>query len=384
MQWHRNTTIELTLVKANGPKKLNILKKGALMSVKFNGIYINTGQIRARAGGGGNIAPLRVLANPSLLPQDINRFGWSTALYGNTAYITSPFDATGATGGKIYVADLGTMTVSDTVLEQGTTLTGGTAYDNFGWSAAVNSSYLAVGVPTDDTHTITSTVEIYNRGTGAYIGSVTNPDTSVLDTDDYFGWGVALSSNRLLVGAPSQTADQITYAGAAYVFDAATRAVVRTLTGPVGASNENFGWSVAASDTYHAVGVPANSDDDTARVDIFNASTGVFVKSIPAPNVKAATNFGWSVALSGGILAVGSPFEEHDGKQTGRVYVFNVGTGELTHTFASQDTDVAADGDNFGISVGINGNILAVGSANERLATADALSKIFVYNLAAF
>ena len=48
------------------------------MSVKFNGIYINTGQIRARAGGGGNIAPLRVLANPSLLPQDINRFGWGT------------------------------------------------------------------------------------------------------------------------------------------------------------------------------------------------------------------------------------------------------------------------------------------------------------------
>lgn len=90
------------------------------------------------------------------------------------------------------------------------------------------------------------------------------------------------------------------------------------------------------------------------------------------------------MALSGGILAVGSPFEEHDGKQTGRVYVFNVSTGELTHTFASQDTDVAADGDNFGISVGINGNILVVGSANERLATTDALSKIFVYNLAAF
>lgn len=354
------------------------------MSVKFNGIYINTGQIRARAGGGSSIVPLRVLANPSLLPQDLNRFGWSTALYGDTAYITSPFDATGATGGKIYVADLGTMTVSDTVLEQGTTLTGGTAYDNFGWSAAVNSSYLAAGVPTDVTHTITSTVEIYNRSTGAYVGSVTNPDTSVLDTDDYFGWSVALSSNQLLVGAPCQTADQITYAGAAYVFDVTTRALVRTLVGPSGASNENFGWSVAASDPYYAVGVPANADTDTARVDIFNASTGAFVKSIPAPNAEAAMNFGWSVALSGSTLAVGSPFELHDGKQTGRVYVFNVSTGELTRTFASQDTDVAADGDNFGISVGVNGDIMVVGAANEQLATTEALSKIFVYDLAAF
>lgn len=353
------------------------------MSVKFNGIYINTGQIRARAGGGGSVAPMRVLANPSMLPQDINSFGWSIALYGNTAYITSPFDDDGTTGGKIFVVDLVNMEVSDNTLVQGTTLTGGTAYDNFGWSNAVNANYLAVGVPTDVTHALTSTVEVYNRSTGAYIGSITNPDTSVLATDDFFGWSVALSSSRLLVGAPNQTYDRAVYAGAAYLFDANTRTLVRTLTGPAGESNENFGWSVAASETYHAVGVPANSSDDIARVDIFNASTGAFVRSIVAPTTEASVNFGWSVALSGSTLAVGSPFELHNDIHAGRVYVFNAGTGELTHTYASQETELTADGDNFGISVGISGTTLVVGSANEQLASPTGQSRTMVYNITA-
>ena len=142
--------------------------------------------------------------------------------------------------------------------------------------------------------------------------------------------------------------------------------------------------STAASDEYIAVGVPSSDNGTTVgRVDIFNASTGAFIKSILPPNTYANNNFGWSIAISGNTLVVGSPFEPRAATPSGRVYMFDIVSGNLTRTLDSPDASGTADGDNYGTSVAIDGNVMLVGATTEKLTQFSANSKVYVYNLLA-
>ena len=49
----------------------------------------------------------------------------------------------------------------------------------------------------------------------------------------------------------------------------------------------------------------------------------------PPPDVQAYENFGYSVATSGGFTAVGAPFHSGPGEDIGLVKVFNSATGAL-------------------------------------------------------
>src|SRR5262249_27428411 len=71
---------------------------------------------------------------------------------------------------------------------------------------------------------------------------------------DIFGVSVAVSGNRVLVGAPSSQATGADGVGAAYLLDATSGARLQTFTAPMPAFNDTFGSSVALAGNLVAVG----------------------------------------------------------------------------------------------------------------------------------
>src|SRR5689334_9698038 len=157
--------------------------------------------------------------------------------------------------------------------------------------------------------------------------------------DDQFGYLIAFSGDTLVVGAPledsnangvngNQTNDNSTDSGAVYVFT--RNAGVWTQQAYLKASNTNsgdqFGVSVAIDGDTLAVGATSESSNatgvngdqtnhlapDSGAVYVFTRTSGVWSQQayIKASNTDAGDQFGVSVALAGDTLAVGAHHED--------------------------------------------------------------------------
>lgn len=157
-------------------------------------------------------------------------------------------------------------------------------------------------------------------------------------------------------------------------------------------AHDQFGWTVAlsgdtlavavGSEDSNATGVNGNQADNSApnagAVYVFTRSGATWAQQayIKASNTNAEDQFGFSVALSGDTLAVGARYEDSsstgiDGNQasngsleSGAVYVFTrVGTTWTQQAYIKA-SNTGAD-DEFGQSVSLSGDTLAVGASDE-------------------
>ncbi|MDH3451696.1 MAG: cadherin-like beta sandwich domain-containing protein, partial [Gammaproteobacteria bacterium] len=218
---------------------------------------------------------------------------------------------------------------------------------------AVNGTAVVSGLPTnplplgEGTNVISVTVTAADgTTTRTYSVTVTRPaagnfaqqaliKASNSDPGDEFAYAVALSGDTLVIGAPfeastdtNQTDDSAPGAGAVYVFVRSgdtwsQQAYIKASN--AGASDE-FGHSVALSGDTLAVGArnEASAVTGSNGNQLNNSAAGagavyVFVRSndawiqqayIKASNTGAADQFGTSVALAGDTLAVGAPRED--------------------------------------------------------------------------
>lgn len=154
-----------------------------------------------------------------------------------------------------------------------------------------------------------------------------------------------------------------------------------TLTSPNPQQQGDFGFSVATSGKITAVGAlyeTVNGFYDAGRVYTFNATTGALITTLTSPNVKATDHFGQSIAISGNMVLVGSPFETSSGLLgAGNVYLFNAKTGALIRTLTSPN--VQSDGA-FGFSVAMNGSIIVIGATQENAGGYSAAGRVYLFN----
>jgi len=216
-------------------------------------------------------------------------------------------------------------------------------------------------------------------------------------SSDGFGTVLALDGDILVVGAPIESSsgvgidstaddDSSPSSGAAYVFSRAGGAWTQLarIKAPNPSAMDSFGLAVAVSGDLIAIGAPGESsnttgvgdpgldDDDLPRsgaVYVYEISGGVqpvtfraFIKSLRA---SQDGGFGFSLAMDGNRLAVGSPGE---GGGTGNAYVFEL--NDLTDTSSwVERAFVGANfpdaGDRFGEAVSLRGDLLAVGAPGE-------------------
>lgn len=122
--------------------------------------------------------------------------------------------------------------------------------DRFGYQVAINSTKAAASAYLDDDNgSQAGAVYVFNHD-GSSIAKIKPSDGS---GGDYFGMGMAMSSSKLVVGAPGADNSSNVATGAVYVFDLDGTNQVK-ITPSDGTANDYFGSSVATDGTYIIVG----------------------------------------------------------------------------------------------------------------------------------
>jgi hypothetical protein len=219
------------------------------------------------------------------------------------------------------------------------------------------------------------------------------------DAQDNFGSNIAVDGDTLVVGAPDESSDALGIsgnqtdnsapnAGAIYVF---TRSgSVWTQQAYIKASNtgtgDRFGTSVGISGDTIVVGAPGEASDGSApsinsaasagAVYVFTRSGGTWTQQayIKASVVDAGDRFGTAVSISGNTIVVGAVGEDsniagnqadNNAADSGAVYIFTRSGAAWAQQAYIKASNIGA-GDQFGSTVSLDLDTLAVGSPFER------------------
>jgi len=143
------------------------------------------------------------------------------------------------------------------------------------------------------------------------------------------GFSVALDGPIVVTGAPDDDVGGQN-SGVVKVYDAASSALLHTLTNPSPAANDVFGWSVAVSGARVAVGAPDDSTGAAAAgsayvYDLASATPTVPMATLNNPRPADLDGFGASVAVDGTSVVAGAPYADIPTPDRGAAYVFGVG-----------------------------------------------------------
>jgi outer membrane protein assembly factor BamB len=214
--------------------------------------------------------------------------------------------------------------------------------DWFGASVAAAGPNLLVGAPLDHVDGVSGGgAYLFDGSTGKLLQSFHKPKPA---EGEWFGVSMAAAGDNVLIGAfLDNTGAQ--GAGAAYLFDGKTGALLHTLQAPKPAENGQFGIAVAAMGSTLIVGAPgANPGQPNAgAVYLFDATTGQWLRTLKAPTPVQDELFGSSVAVAGTNILVGAPGK--DPAPAGAAYLFDGQTGALLQRFQNP---TPAGGDMFG------------------------------------
>jgi hypothetical protein len=316
-----------------------------------------------------------------------DKFGYSVAISENTIVVgafndDSPLSNAGSA--YVFVRSGTTWT-----FQQKLTAGDATADDQFGNSVAITGEVIAVGANHADlpSNSEAGAVYVYLRtGTVWAQTQRLSPSLDVL-LGDHFGDSLAVSGNKLVIGASGDDTP-FTAAGAVYVFvDAGTASygLQQKLTISSGQNGDNFGFSVAiegntliggAIQWTPIVGQPAFG---AAYVYEFNGSTWVSQGRLTASDGASVDRFGYSVAVSNNVVAVGA--REDDtvvGGDAGSAYIFRRAGTIWTQRQKLTPSD-PFNGDRFGVSVALSFGNLVVGAAEKALSAPNGQGAAYYY-----
>jgi len=271
---------------------------------------------------------------------------------------------------------------------------GTSAADYFGFSVDISDSYTIVGAYLEDEtgNTSSGKAYVFHTANGALAYTLDNPNAYGTSFDDRFGWSVAISDSYVIVGAYLEDDSGGTQSGKAYVFHTANGALAYTLNNPnvySTSSADNFGYSVAISDSYAIVS--AISEDDASGADsgkayIFHTANGSLAYTLDNPNAYGTANndnFGTSVDISNNYIIVGAYAEDDaGGTQSGKAYVYYTANGALAYTLDNPNAFGTSAADYFGISVAISDSYAIVGAYLENDAGGSQSGKAYVFHTA--
>ena len=296
-----------------------------------------------------------------------DQFGFSVAVSGSTVVAGARFDEDlGREAGAAYQVDADAGTVIRKILAVDRASDNeilGNREDFFGESVAVADNVAVIGAALKSQGGENSgAVYLYNMTTGNLITrllpfSPINDDTSF----NFYGFSVGISDNYIVVGAPGDVEGANGGGGAAYIYRASNRQVVSKIFASDPDFADNFGRRVAVSNRTAVISSPFDDDrgTDSGSVYLFNAATAQQQQKITASDGAAGDLFGLSVAINDQVVAVGAPFDDDRGANSGAVYLFNATTGQQLAKITAADGQAGA---RFGDAVDIDGATLLVGA----------------------
>jgi outer membrane protein assembly factor BamB len=169
----------------------------------------------------------------------------------------------------------------------------------FGWSTAIDGSKAVVGAAGGFT-TSAGGAYLYDLDTRTQIAPLNAPD---LVAGSHFGIDVAISGDRVVVGAT----EGLGGTGSAYVFDATDGSFLRKLTPPDLLPGDEYGVSVAIEGDIALISSRTDSPIANAgAVYVFNVETGALLDKFQAMVPALNSDFGWQVDFTGTTAVLGT------------------------------------------------------------------------------
>lgn len=240
----------------------------------------------------------------------------------------------------------------------------GQSYNNYGHAVTLQGNRVVIGAP-------------FMLVDGAYAGGAvyvyTNTGGSWTEAKFYasdvmpftrFGYAVALSGDRLLVGADGANVNGNFSQGAAYLYEFVGGGWSETakLVASDGGFGSSLGTSVALDGDNAIAGAPYG--DNGAAYVYTRAGNWAQAQKLVGADALAGDRVGFSLALDGNTLLVGASVATLD-KQFGRGAVYRYGRG--ADGWQEQNKFVASDGwatDYFGYAVALDGDAIMIGADN--------------------
>ena len=302
-----------------------------------------------------------------------DHFGASVALDGDTALIGAPQDEIGANSnqGSAYVFVRSGSTWSQ---QAKLTASDGAADDEFGTSVALDGNTALVGAYADEDYQGSAYVFVRSGTTWSQQQKLVASDGAL---NDYFGWSVALDGNYALIGARWDNSPNMNQ-GSAYVFvrSGSTWSQQKKLTASDGESDDQFGWSVALDGNTALIG----ADWDTVDGTILRGSAYIFTRSgtnwiqqakLTAPDGEIGDQFGNSVAIYGDTALVGASMD-----RSAHLFTRNEETWSYWGKLTASDGMTA---DQFGNSVALSSDTVLVGAFMDNIGTSDDQGSVYFY-----
>ena len=308
-----------------------------------------------------------------------DQFGISVAVDGDTIVVGAWQDDVGANAdqGSAYVFSRNQGGANNWGEVKKLTASDGAAVDEFGRSVAVNGDTIVVGSITDMVGANSQQGSAYvfsrNQGGANNWGEVKKLIASDGAAIDNFGLAAAVDGDTIVVGAFSDGVGVNNVQGSAYVFSrnqggANNWGEVKKLIASDGAAIDEFGWSVAVNGDTIVVGsllddVGPNANQGSAYVFSRNqggANNWGEVKKLIASDGTGNASFGGAVAVDGDTIVVGAAGANAN---QGSAYVFSLNQGGANN-WGEVKKLIAPDGaanDSFGVAVAVDGDTIVVG-----------------------
>jgi hypothetical protein len=294
------------------------------------------------------------------------QFGHGADISGNYAIVGAyeeDTDGTNAGGVYIYYFSGGTWTQQARIVSSDIA-----AGDVFGYAVSIDGDYAIVGAQSADPDDLSNAGASYIfKRSGTSWTQQAKLTASDAAEGDVFGRDVAIKGDYAIVGC---------YSGeAAYIFKKDTGAETWTqkaiLTASDASGTAYFGNSVSMSGDYVIVGAKSN-DANKGAAYIFKKDTGAETwtqqAKLIANDVAENDEFGWSVSIDNGLAIVGSLNDDDGSSSSGSAYVF-ARDGAIWSQQVKLTASDAASNDNFGNSVAIDGDFAVVGARGDESST---------------
>ena len=209
------------------------------------------------------------------------------------------------------------------------TASDGAANDSLGVTVALSGDTVVAGAPLDESNR--GSAYVFVKPVGGWINATQTAKLTASDgtAPDLLGFAVGVSGDTVVAGAYGDDS----FRGSAYVFlkpgggwvDATQTA---KLTASDGAGGDQFGVSIGISGDTIVAG--ASGDDSGTGAAYFFVkpgggwATGTETGKLTGSDVVAGEAFGSSLGISGGVIAVGAPYQNN---LTGAAYVFGSPSG---------------------------------------------------------
>jgi hypothetical protein len=256
--------------------------------------------------------------------------GWHISLNGNGNIVAvgAPYnDNSGNDAGSVRLYEWITLTSSWT--QKGSDINGGSTADQSGYSVSLSNdgNIVAIGAPYNDgSGNDSGHIRIYEWNVSAWIQK--GSDIYGGTADDQFGQSVSLNNNGniIAVGATNNSS------GYVRIYEWITSAWIQKGLDIDGeAIGDQSGYSVSLSNDGNIVAIGATnnngSGNNSGHVRVYGWNDSSWVQKGPdIDGERSDDQSGFSVSLSadGNIVAIGAPFNDDNGSNSGHVRVYKM------------------------------------------------------------